>query len=87
MYEGHFQVELRELRLTVATRVFVTEAARNLEVALNPCHHQQLFELLGALGQGIELSGVDARRNKIVARSFGCGFEHHRCLDFDEAAL
>jgi hypothetical protein len=58
--ERHFQVELGELRLAVAALVFIPETAGDLEITLDPGHHQQLLELLGRLGQGVELAGVHA---------------------------
>jgi|GEM_PF-5943200 len=42
--KGHLQVQLGELRLTVGTQVFVTEAAGDLVVAIHTAHHQQLLE-------------------------------------------
>ncbi len=85
--EGHFQVELGELRLTVAAQVFITEAARDLEVAVHACHHQQLLQLLRRLRQGIELSRIDAGGDKIVARAFGRCLEQDRRFDLDKALL
>src|SRR5439155_8171844 len=42
--EAHLQVELRELRLAVAALVLVAETARDLEIALEAGHHEQLLE-------------------------------------------
>jgi hypothetical protein len=50
-HEAHLEVELGELRLAVAAEVLVAEAARDLEVAVDAGHHQQLLELLRALGR------------------------------------
>ena len=46
LHEGHFDIELSELRLTVCAQVFITEAARNLVIAVHARHHQELFEQL-----------------------------------------
>ena len=43
IHETHLAVYLRELRLTVGTQVFVTETFGNLEVAVEPSHHEQLL--------------------------------------------
>ena len=56
--ERHLEVDLRELRLAVGAQVLVAEAARDLEVALEAGHHQQLLELLRRLRQRVELAAV-----------------------------
>ena len=40
--EGHLQVDLCKLGLTVGTKILVPEAAHNLEIALIPADHEQL---------------------------------------------
>ena len=87
MDEGHFKVELGEFGLPVAAQVLIAETARDLEVALQAGHHQQLFELLGRLGQGVELSGMHAGGHQVVARAFGGGFEQDGGFDLDETVL
>ena len=42
----HLAVNLRKLRLTVGTQVFVAEALGNLEVAIETANHQQLLQSL-----------------------------------------
>ena len=44
-----------------AAQVLVAEAARDLEVALEPGHHQQLLELLRALRQRVEAARDSTR--------------------------
>jgi hypothetical protein len=85
--EGHLQVELGELRLAVGALVLVAEAARDLEIAVQPRDHQQLLELLGGLRQRVELAGVEPARHQIVARALGRARDHDRRLDLDEAAV
>ncbi len=82
--EAHLHVQLGELRLAVGTQVFVAKAAGDLEVALVAGDHEQLLELLRALRQGVELAGVDAAGNQVVARAFGGALEQDGRLDFDE---
>ena len=56
LHKRHFAVNLCKFRLTVGTQVFVTEAFGYLEVTVETGNHQQLFQCLRALRQGIELS-------------------------------
>lgn len=41
--KAHFDIDLRELRLTVASRVFIAVAACNLKVAVKTGDHQYLL--------------------------------------------
>ena len=60
--EAHLEVELGELGLPVAPEVLVAEAPRDLVVAVDPRDHQELLELLRALGQRVDLAGPEAAR-------------------------
>ena len=65
--KGHLHVQL--VKLTggaVRPGVLVPEAGGDLEVPVKAGGHQQLLELLGRLGQGIELSGVVPGGHQIV---------------------
>jgi len=55
--ERDFEVELRELGLAVSPQVFVAKAFDDLEVAVHPGDHQNLFENLGRLRQRVKLAG------------------------------
>ena len=85
--ERHLHVELGELRLAVGAQVLIAEAARDLEVAVNARHHQQLLELLRRLGQRVELAREDAAGHEVVARALRRGLGQDRRLDLQEAAL
>ena len=85
LHKRHFHIELGEFRLAVSPLIFIAETAGDLEVSLDPADHQQLFQLLRRLRQGIKFSGMHATRNEIITRAFGCGLEQDRRLDFDEA--
>ena len=85
--EGHLQVDLGELRLTVGPQVLVPEAAGDLEVAVEAGEHEQLLILLGRLGQGIELAGVDAGGDQIVAGTLRGGLGQDGRLDLQKALL
>ena len=83
--ERHFEVDLGELGLAVGAQIFIAETADNLKVALVSADHQQLFKDLRRLRQGIEVAGLDAAGNQIIARAFGRGARHKRRFDFKEA--
>ena len=68
--ERRLEIDLGELRLAVGAKVLVAEAARDLEIAVVPRHHQQLLVDLGRLRQRVELARVDAAGHEIVARAF-----------------
>jgi hypothetical protein len=83
--EGHLQVDLGELGLAVGAQVFVAEAARDLEVAVEAGDHEDLLEDLRRLGKRIEAAGVDAAGDEIVARALGGGAGHEGGFDLQEA--
>ena len=83
--EAHLDVELVELaRQTVGARVLVAEAGRDLKIAIEARHHQELLVLLGRLRQRVELARMDARRHKEVARAFGARRREDRGLELEE---
>ena len=84
----HLDVELIKLaRQAVGARVLVAETGRDLEVAVEAGHHQQLLVLLRRLRQRVEFSGMDARRHQEVARAFRRGRGQDRGLELEEALL
>ena len=84
--EAHFEIELVEFaRQTVGARILVAEARRDLEVAVEARHHDQLLVLLRRLRQRVEFSGMDARRHQEVARAFRARGRENRGLEFKEA--
>ena len=84
--EAHLQIELIELAgRAVGARVLVAEAGRDLEIAVEARHHQQLLELLRRLRQRVELAGMQARRHQEVARAFRRRRRQDRRLEFEEA--
>ena len=58
--ESHLRVELHELELAIGAQVFVAQAARDLVVAIESAHHEQLLEQLRALRQRVELARREA---------------------------
>ena len=83
--EAHLEVELGELRLAVAAQVLVAIAPGDLEVAVHARDHQQLLELLWALGQGVHTARLEAARDDEVAGTLRRALDEGRCLDLDEA--
>ena len=70
--KGHLEVELVEFAGgAVGAGVFVTEAGRDLEVAIKAGHHEQLLELLRCLRQRVEAAGVEPARHEVIARALG----------------
>ena len=86
--ERHLDVELVELAgRPVGARVLVAEAGRDLEVAIEARHHQQLLELLRRLRQRVELARVQAARHEVVARALRRARRENRRLELEEALL
>ena len=86
--EAHLDIELVELAgRAVGARILVAEAGRDLEIAVEARHHDELLELLRRLRQRVELAGMDARRHEEVARAFGRRRGQDRRLEFEEALL
>ncbi len=86
--KAHFEVELVEFaRQAVGARVLVAEARRDLEIAVEARHHDQLLVLLRRLRQRVERAGMDARRHQEVARAFGRRGGQDRRRELGEAGL
>ena len=82
--EGHLDVELRQLLQPVGAQILVPEAARDLEVALEPGDHEQLLVGLRRLRQREEAAWLESRRDDEVARALGSLLGQDRRLDVDE---
>ena len=85
--EAHLHVKLIEFQRAIGPGVLIPEARRDLEVAVEAGHHQKLLELLGGLGEGVELAGVETRRDQKVTRSLGAGGGEDRGLEFREPLI
>ena len=85
---AHLEIELVELagRAVGAARL-VAKARRDLEIAVEARHHQQLLELLRRLRQGVELAGMEPARHQIVARALGRDRGQDRRLELGEACV
>ena len=86
--EGHLEVELVELAGgTVGAGVFVAEAGRDLEVAVEAGHHQQLLELLRCLRQRVEVARIESARHEVIARALGRTAGENGRLELGKAHL
>jgi hypothetical protein len=83
VHERDLDVELGELGLAVGAQVLVAEAARDLVVAVEAGHHQQLLEQLRRLRQARRTRPVHAARHQIVARALRRGLGQDRRLDVE----
>ena len=83
--EGKLHVNLCKLRLTVRTKVLITEALCQLEVTVIARAHQQLFKKLRRLRKRIEVARMHTARHQIISCSFRCALAEHRSLDLNEA--
>ena len=87
-HKGHFEIKLIEFAgAAIRARSLITEAGRDLEVAIKPRNHTQLLELLRRLRQRIELARMQPRRHQEVARTFGAGCGQDRGLEFRKTLI
>ena len=59
--------------------------AYDLEILVVAAQHQQLFEQLRRLRQGVERPRGNPARDQVIARALGRRTRHERRLDFEEA--
>ena len=84
----HLDVELIELAgQPVGARVLVAETGRDLEVAVEAGHHQQLLVLLRRLRQRVELARMNPGRHQEVARALRRRRRQDRGLELEKALL
>ena len=87
IHEGHLDIDLGELGLTVGAQVLVAEALGNLVVALDATDHEQLLQELRGLRQGVEVAQLDAAGDDEVASALGRGLEQGGRLDLHELTV
>ena len=85
--ERHFDVELGEFRLPIASEVLIAIAASNLEIALHARHHEELLEQLWRLRKGIPIARLQARGHEEVARTLRRRRRQSWCLDLNELTV
>ncbi len=85
--EAHLEVDLGELGLPVEPEVLVAEALDDLEVPVEAGDHEELLVELGALGERVELAGVEAAGDEEVPRAARGVLAHEGRLELEEALL
>ena len=85
IYERKLHIDLCKFRLTVCTKVLITEAACDLNVTVISGAHQKLFIKLRRLRKSVERTWMDSGRNKVISRTFRCTLTKHWCLNFKES--
>ena len=85
--EGHLDIQLAVFERAVRAGVLVAKAARDLEVAVEPADHEDLFQLLRRLRERPELSGVIPRWNDEIASARRVRPDQIGRLDLPEPAL
>ena len=83
--KAHFQIQLGELRLPVGAQILITETAGNLEIPFHAGDHQQLFQLLRRLRQGIKTALLQAAGHQIIPRPLRRAFNQDGRLNFQKA--
>ncbi len=86
-HERHLDVDLCKLRLTVGAQILVAEAARDLQVSVEPGEHQKLLVELRRLRQSVELAVMNAARHEVVACALRRRRDEVRGLDLDKAVV
>ena len=85
LYERHLAVNLGKLRLTIGAKVLVAEAFYDLEITIKTADHQQLFQNLRALRQGVERTRIHAAGYYEIASSLRSGIHQNGCFNLQEA--
>jgi hypothetical protein len=65
--ERHLEVQLRKFRLAIGPQILVAKTPSDLDVAVVPSDHHDLFVDLRGLWQGIELAVAYSTGHEIVA--------------------
>ena len=81
----HLKIQLIKLpRGTVGSGVLIPETGRDLKIFIKSRCHQQLFVLLGRLGQRIKFPFVFSGRHNIISCPLRRGSGKDRCLDLQK---
>ena len=83
--EGHFEVDLSELRLAVGAQVLVTEAADDLKIPVVAAHHEKLLEYLRRLRECVECARLQPARDKEITSPFRGGTSHEGRFDLEKS--
>ncbi len=85
--EAHLDVDLGKFRLPIGPRVLIAEAPDDLEVLVHPAHHQDLFEKLRRLRQGVKGVPDQPAGHQEVPGPFGRALAEHGSLDLPEPVV
>ena len=84
--EAHLDIELIEFAgAAVGARILVAETGRDLEIAVEARHHDELLELLRRLRQGVEFSRMQPGRHQKIARAFRARSGEDRRLELEKS--
>ncbi len=78
---------MRKFRLPVRSQIFIAKTSRHLEIAVHSSYHEQLFEKLRGLGQGIELALMHPAGHQVVSGPFRRALGEEGGFHLDEAVL
>ena len=84
LHEGHFDVDLSELGLTVGSQVFVAKAFGQLKIPIKACDHQNLFIDLWRLWKSIKATLMNAARYQVVTCTLGRASSQHWRFNLQE---
>ena len=87
IYEGKLHIDLCKFRLTVCTKILITETTCDLNVTVISGAHQKLFIQLWRLWKSVERTWVNSGWNKIISCTFRCTLAKHWCLNFQESFI
>ena len=85
--ERCFNVDLREFRLAIRAQIFVAETFRDLEILLDPAHHEELLVLLRRLRERVKFARRETARHEEIPCAFRRALGKNRRLDFHEPLL
>ena len=87
IYERKLHIDLCELRLTVSTKVLITETSCDLDITVKSGAHQKLFVQLRRLWKSVEASRMNTGWYQIVSGSLRSTLSKHWCLDLKKSLV
>ena len=87
IYERKLHIDLCELRLTVSTKVLITETSCDLDITVKSGAHQKLFVQLRRLWKSVEASRMNTGWYQVVSGSLRSTLSKHRCLDLKKSLV
>ena len=84
IHKGQLHIDLGKLRLTVRTEIFITEAARDLDITVISGTHKKLLVKLRRLRQSVKAARMNSGRNQVISGAFRCTLSKDRSLHLQE---